>query len=106
MNVLPPIRIHHPHIEARPDLLGGSPLVRGTKVPARRLWAWHIKGVTVETLVKRYPVLGPAKVLDALAFCYDNQDVMEADIERERLLLDSEIDRVPGEMEQTRIPFR
>jgi len=102
---LPPIRVHYPHVEARPDLLAGSPLVRGTKVPVRRLWAWHRKGVTVETLVKRYPALGPAKVLCALAFAYDNQDVLEADLERERLLLDAEAEKVPGAMEQTRLPF-
>jgi uncharacterized protein (DUF433 family) len=102
---LPPIRVHYPHVEARPDLLAGSPIVRGTKVPVRRLWAWHRKGVTVETLVKRYPALGPAKVLCALAFAYDNQDVLEADLERERLLLDAEAEKVPGAMEQTRLPF-
>ena len=102
---LPPIRVHYPHVEARPDLLAGSPLVRGTKVPVRRLWAWHRKGVTVETLVKRYPAIGPAKVLCALAFAYDNQDVLEADLERERAMLDAEAEKVPGAMEQTRLPF-
>lgn len=105
MAELPPIRVHHPHVEARPDLLAGSPLVRGTKVPVRRLWAWHRKGVTVETLVKRYPALGPAKVLCALAFAYDNQDVLEADLERERQMLDAEAEKVPGAMSQTRLPF-
>ena len=104
--MLPPIRVHHPHVEARPDLLAGSPVIRGTKVPVRRMWAWHRKGVTVETLVKRYPQIGPAKVLDALSFCYDNQDVVEADLERERVMLDSEAEKVPGAMEQTRIALR
>ncbi len=91
MSELPPIKIHHPHVEARPDLLGGSPLVRGTRVPVRRLWAWHRKGVTIETLVKRYPALGPARVLDAMAFAYDNQELLEADLERERRLLDETV---------------
>ena len=105
MSDLPPIRVHHPHVEARPDLLGGSPVVRGTKVPVRRLWAWHRKGVTVETLVKRYPALGPAKVLCALAFAYDNEATVEADLERERQLLGAEAEKVPGAMAQTRLPF-
>jgi len=102
---LPPILVHHPHVEARPDVLAGSPFVRGTKVPIRRLWAWHRKGVTVETLIKRYPQLGPAKVLCALAFAYDNESVVEADLARERLMLDAEAERVPGAMAQTRLPF-
>ncbi len=103
---LPRALIPHPHVEVRDDLLSGSPVVRGTRVPVRRLWAWHRKGVTVETLIKRYPALGPSKVLDALAFAYDNQDVMAADLAREaKLLSQEEAEKVPGAMEQTKLPF-
>jgi uncharacterized protein (DUF433 family) len=102
---LPDVQVHHPHVEVRADLLAGSPVVRGTKVPVRRLWAWHRKGVTVETLVKRYPSLGWAKVLGALAFAYDNQALVEADLERERALLSAESDKVPGAMQQVTLPF-
>ena len=105
MSDLPGIGVHYPHVEARQDLLSGSPVVRGTKVPVRRLWAWHRKGVSVETLVKRYPALGPARVLCALAFAYDNQELLAADLERERRMLDAEAEKVPGAMEQTRLPF-
>lgn len=84
---LPLVRVHHPHVELRADVLGGSPVVRGTKVPVRSLWAWHRKGVSVETLVKRYPTLGWANVLDALSFAYDNEDLVEADLDRERALI-------------------
>ena len=62
----------------------------------RRLWLWHRKGVTVETLIKRYPTLGPAKVLDALAFAYDNETMIEADVERERDIIDAETSRTPA----------
>ena len=74
-------------------------------MPVRRLWAWHRRGVSVETLIKRYPQLGPAKVLCALAFAYDNLDVLEADLERERAMLNAEADAVPGAMAQTNLPF-
>jgi hypothetical protein len=53
----------------------------------RRLWLWYRGGSSVETLVKRYPQLGPGKVLDALAFAYDNLDVIQADVDREQKLL-------------------
>jgi hypothetical protein len=59
-------------------------------VPVRRLWAWHRGGASVETLVKRYPNLGPARILDALAFAYDNQDLIEADLEAEQSLFASQ----------------
>jgi len=102
---LPSVLVQHPHVEVRDDLLGGSPVIRGTRVPVRRLWAWHRKGVSVETLVKRYPSLGWAKVLGGLAFAYDNEELIEADLDRERALLESEPERVPGRMDQTSLPF-
>ena len=87
---LPPIKIAHPSVEVRADVMAGSPMVRGTRVPVRRLWHWHRRGVSVETLVKRYPTLGWARVLGALAFAYDNEDVIEADLDRERRVLEAE----------------
>ena len=83
--------------------MDGSPFVRGTRVPVRRLWSWHRRGTTIETLLKRYPQLGPARVLDALAFAYDNQALMEADLERERQALGEE--PVPADPKQTKLPF-
>lgn len=62
--------------------------------------------------MKRYPSLGWAKVLGGLAFAYDNEDLVEADLDRERALLeaqpavaDKEPERVPGRMDQTSLPF-
>jgi len=85
---LPRIRVPHPHVRCDASVLGGSPHVVGSRVPVRRLWAWHRGGASVETLVKRYPNLGSARILDALAFAYDNQDLIEADIAREQALIE------------------
>jgi uncharacterized protein (DUF433 family) len=84
--LVPRIRVPHPHVRADASILAGSPHVNGSRVPVRRLWAWHRGGASVETLVRRYPNLGPARILDALAFAYDNQDLIEADLEREQSL--------------------
>jgi uncharacterized protein (DUF433 family) len=84
--LVPRIRVPHPHVRADASVLAGSPHVNGSRVPVRRLWAWHRGGASVETLVRRYPNLGPARILDALAFAYDNQDLIEADLEREQAL--------------------
>jgi uncharacterized protein (DUF433 family) len=70
--------------------MGGSPHVIGSRVPVRRLWAWHRGGAAVETLLKRYPNLGPARVLDALAFAYDNPDLIEADLAREQAMFEQQ----------------
>lgn len=80
---LPRVLVPHPHVRCDSRLLGGSPHVDSSRVPVRRLWAWHRAGVSIDTLLKRYPRLGPARVLDALAFAYDNREVVEADLARE-----------------------
>ena len=73
----------HPHVELR----DGVPYVDGTKIPVRRLWSWHQRGLAIATLILRYPTLGPARVLDALSFAYDNRALIEVDIAREEALL-------------------
>jgi len=83
--------------------MNGSPCVKGTRVPVRRLWSWHRRGTTIETLLKRYPQLGPAKILDALAFAYDNEELVEADLALENEALDSE--QIPKDPKQVKLPF-
>jgi uncharacterized protein (DUF433 family) len=79
---LPPVRIPHPHVEIDPYT--GSPRIVGTAHPVRRLFSWHRQGATVDSLVRRHPAVGIAKILDALAFAYDNLDVITADLCFER----------------------
>jgi len=86
----PPIKVAHPHVVCDPLKFGGSPHVVGTGVLVRRLWAWHRGGASIETLLKRYPRLGPARVLDALSFAWDNQELVDDDLDRESRLMDAE----------------
>jgi uncharacterized protein (DUF433 family) len=90
---LPPVKIAHPHVLTDDD---GSPVVVGTRVPVRRLYAWHRGGTSVETLLRRYPQVGPARLLDALSFAYDNLELISADLEREHDLLAREQKEPPA----------
>ena len=96
----------------------GSPVVEGTHVPVRRLFAWHRQGTTVETLLRRYPQLGPARLLDALSFAYDNFDLITQDLDRERALFELTSKPMPeapksakereteAKARQTKLPFK
>lgn len=84
---LPVVLVPHPHVRVDPAVLAGSPHVVGSKVPVRRVYAFFRDGVKVETILKRFPQLGAARVLDALAFALDNPEVIEADTAREAALL-------------------
>lgn len=90
MSSLPPVRVSHPHVVIDPNVHDGSPCIDGTRIPVRRIFSWHRQGTTVETLFRRYPQLGPARILDALAFAYDNLDLVTADLVREREQLAAE----------------
>jgi uncharacterized protein (DUF433 family) len=87
MSSLPIVLVPHPHVRVDPNVLAGSPYVAGSRVPVRRLWAFFRNGTSVERILKRYPQLGAAKVLDALAFALDNEEVVNADLAREDALL-------------------
>jgi uncharacterized protein (DUF433 family) len=80
---LPIVLVPHPHVRVDASTLGGSPYVVGSRVPVRRLWAFYRSGASIERILKRYPQLGPAKVFDALAFAFDNEEVVTADMARE-----------------------
>lgn len=104
---LPRVRVAHPHVRCDGKVLAGSPHVEGSRVPVRRLWTWHRGGASVDTLVKRYPKLGAARILDALAFAYDNPELMEADLAREQFLFEKEGGPPVGArpLEQLSLPF-
>ena len=80
--------------------------MKGTRVPVRRLWSWHKRGTTIETLLKRYPQIGPARILDALSFAYDNEALVQADLDRENEALTvEEREQIPKDPKQAKLPF-
>ena len=95
---LPRTLVHHPHVRREGN---GSPFVAGSRVPVRRLWAWYRGGTTAETLFRRYPNLGPGKVLDAISFALDNVELMEADLAQETALLANP----PAPSRQLKLPY-
>lgn len=105
MVALPVILTPHPHVRVDKNVLGGSPYVVGSRVPVRRLWAFYRGGTSIERILKRYPQLGPAKVFDALAFALDNQEVVDADLEKEESLLAARTPALRGPAAQIELPF-
>lgn len=106
---LPIVLVPHPHVRSDPNVLGGSPYVHGSRVPVRRLWAFYRSGASIERILKRYPQLGPAKVFDALAFAFDNEEVVNADMARENDFLARAGQKPPRQSlsaEQIELPFQ
>jgi uncharacterized protein (DUF433 family) len=78
----------HPHITRNPDISGGDPIVRGTRVTVQRIVEMVQAGQTVDDILAALPHLSAAQVYDALSYYYDHQ------AEIDRLITESQPEQV------------
>ncbi|MBI1802382.1 MAG: DUF433 domain-containing protein [Chloroflexi bacterium] len=69
--------VQHPYIERRAGVVGGEPVITGTRVAVRLIAGWHRMGLIVDAIVAMYPHLNDAQVYDALSYYYDHKDEIE-----------------------------
>ena len=74
----------HPRIVRRPDISGGEPIIRGTRITVRHIVERVQAGQTVEDIVAALPHLTVAQVHDALSYYYDHQIEIDELIEKSR----------------------
>ena len=55
-------------IASDPRILGGKPIVRGTRISAEMILEWVASGATRDDIVRRHPHLTAADVEQALAY--------------------------------------
>lgn len=48
-------------IQTNPKILGGQPVIKGTRIPVARVVALHIQGYTIKDFKKEYPYLKLSK---------------------------------------------
>jgi len=75
----------HAHIVNDDQILGGEPIIRGTRTPVRAVVETWRLGVAAEEIPNRFPHLNLAQVFDALSYYSDHQDEINAHIERNRI---------------------
>ncbi len=74
----------HSHIMCRPDVSGGEPLIRGTRISVRHLIERIQTGQSVEDILAALPHLTAAQVYAALSYYYDHQPEIDRLIEESR----------------------
>jgi len=79
---------NHPYIEVRAGVIGGEPVIAGTRIGVRLIAGWHRMGQSVDEIVAMYPHLNHAQVHDALSYYYDHK------AEIETLLIEHDEDKV------------
>jgi uncharacterized protein (DUF433 family) len=68
------------HIVSRPGVQGGSPCIRGTRVPVWVLASIHKQGDTPEDILEMYSNLTAAQVYAALSYYYEHRAEIDAEI--------------------------
>ncbi len=75
----------HAYIVNDDQILGGEPIIRGTRTPVRAIVETWRLGVAAEEIPHCLPHLTLAQVFDALSYYSDHQDEINAHIERNRI---------------------
>jgi uncharacterized protein (DUF433 family) len=75
----------HRYVVTDPQILGGEPIVEGTRTPVRAVVETWRLGVPPEAIPGRLPHLSLAQVFDALSYYSDHQAEINAHIERNRI---------------------
>ena len=66
-------------------ILGGEPIIRGTRTPVRSIVETWRLGVAAEEIPRGMPHLTLAQIFDALSYYADHQDEINTYIERNRI---------------------
>ena len=74
---------NHPHVERRPGVCGGEPVIVGTRFPVRSVVTNIYRlGMTPEEMVEAWPYLTLAHIHDALSFYHDHRSLVDRAIRK------------------------
>ena len=74
----------HPRILRRPDISGGEPIIRGTRISVRHIVERVRAGQSADDIQAALPHLAATQVYDALSYYYDHQPEIDRLIEESR----------------------
>ena len=75
----------HPYIVKNDKILGGEPIVKGTRVPVRAIVEPWRMGVPPEAMPESFPYITLAQIFDALSYFSDHMDEIKRHIEENRI---------------------
>jgi uncharacterized protein (DUF433 family) len=74
-----------PYIERDDKILGGEPIIKGTRTPVRAIVELWRLGILPEEIPLRLPHLTAAQVFAALSYYSDHQEEIQFHIEQNRI---------------------
>ena len=67
----------HPYIIRDKKIVGGEPVIKGTRTPVRAVVEWWKFGVAPEEIKENLPHLSLAQIFDALSYYDDHREEIE-----------------------------
>lgn len=56
------------YITADPEILGGKPIIKGTRISVQLILEWLANGSSIEQITEEFPHLRPEAVREAILF--------------------------------------
>jgi uncharacterized protein (DUF433 family) len=76
---------NHRYIVSDNQILGGEPIIKGTRTPVRAIVELWRLGKAPEEIPRSLPYLSLAQVFDALSYYSDHQDEIHSYLERNQI---------------------
>ena len=70
----------YPYITANKAILGGVPIIEGTRISVRAIAGYYQMGMSVDEILATLSHLRPSQVLSALAYYFDHQQEIDRDL--------------------------
>jgi uncharacterized protein (DUF433 family) len=70
----------YPYITANKEILGGVPIIEGTRISVRAIAGYYQMGMSVDEILATLSHLRPSQVLSALAYYFDHQQEIDQDL--------------------------
>ena len=74
-------KLDYPYITSNPDIAGGRPVIAGTRITVHCIAGYYQLGMSIDEILDSLRHLTPSQVHSALAYYFDHQDEVNADLE-------------------------
>ena len=70
----------YPHIGSDPEIADGKPIIVGTRITVRCIAGYYQMGMNADEILTTLSHLRPSEVHSALAYYFDHQEEVDADL--------------------------
>ena len=74
-------KLDYPYITWDPGIAGGRPVIEGTRITVHCIAGYYQLGMSIDEILESLRHLTPSQVHSALAYYFDHQDEINADLE-------------------------